>query len=118
MKTRSKLSLCTPLALFIAASLLSLSTFVIAIVWMTIGVIALGHRSFESFPSNGIGWRWLRGYRAAIVWFDHLARWPWYMRSSTRDVPGQIEAAVGRTKELRGERRDDPSYDRSDGDCG
>jgi hypothetical protein len=52
MKTRSALILCLPLALFFAACLLSVPTFVIAVVWMTVGVMALGHRTFESFPST------------------------------------------------------------------
>jgi hypothetical protein len=98
MKNRSPLTICLPLALFIAACLLSLSTFVIAIVWMTLGVIALGHRTFESFPSTGIRQDWLHGYRSAFVWFYHLAWWPRYMRSSVRDIAGRIGAALRRTK--------------------
>ena len=53
------------------ACLLSLPAFVVAVVWMTIGVMALGHQPLESFPSTGIRKEWLRGYRAAFVWFYH-----------------------------------------------
>ena len=116
MKNRSPIILCLPLALFIAACLLSLPTFVVAVVWMTIGVMALGHRSLESFPSTGIRRKWLRGYRAEFVWFYHLARWPWYMRSSIRDFAGQIGAALRRVKKSRGRGPDSPSDHRSNGD--
>lgn len=116
MKTRSPLILCLPLALFIAACLLSLPTFVIAVVWMTIGVMALGHRTFESFPSAGIRQEWLRGYRSAFVWFYHLAWWPWYMRTSIRDTAGQVGAALRRTKKSQDKGPDSPSDHQSNGD--
>lgn len=73
MKTRSALEICLPLALFIAACALSLPTLMIAVVWMTIGVISLGHRTLESFPTDGIRREWLRGYRRACLLFYHLA---------------------------------------------
>ena len=85
MKTRSALEICLPLALFIAACALSLPTLLLAIAWMTIGVISLGHRTLESFPTNGIRRKWLRGYRGACMMFYHLAWWPWYMRTPLRD---------------------------------
>ncbi|SOE66599.1 hypothetical protein SAMN05446635_2891 [Burkholderia sp. OK233] len=116
MKNRSPLILCLPLALFIAACLLSLPTFVVAVVWMTIGVMALGHRTLESFPSTGIRQEWLRGYRAAFVWFYHLAWWPWYMRSSIRDIAGQIGATLRRAKKSRGKASDSPTDHQSNGD--
>jgi ABC-type dipeptide/oligopeptide/nickel transport system permease component len=115
MKTRSPLILCLPLALFLAACLLSLPTFVVAVVWMTIGVMALGHRTFESFPSNGIRREWLRGYRAAFVWFYHLAWWPRYTRSSIHDIAGQIGAAMHRAKKSGGKGPDSPSDHESSG---
>ena len=73
MKTRSALEICLPLALFIAACALSLPTLLIAIAWMTIGVISLGHRTLERFPADGIRREWLRGYREACLLFYHLA---------------------------------------------
>jgi hypothetical protein len=54
MKTRSALEICLPLDLFVAACALSLPTLLIAISWMTIGVISLGHHALESFPRDGI----------------------------------------------------------------
>jgi hypothetical protein len=72
MKTRSALEICLPLALFVAACALSLPTLLIAVAWMTIGVISLGHRALESFPTDGIRWEWLRGYRGACLLFYTL----------------------------------------------
>lgn len=114
MKTRSPLTVCLPLALFVAACLLSLPTFVLAAVWMTIGVMALGHRTLESFPSTGIHWKWRRGYRAAIVWFYHLALWPWHMRSAIRDIAGHVGASLHRTKRPQDEAPAQPSHGQSD----
>jgi hypothetical protein len=116
MKARSPFSICWPLALFIVACLLSLPTFVIAVVWMTIGVIALGHRPLESFPPTGVHRKWLRGYRAACVWFYHLAWWPWYMRSSIRQIAGQIGASLHRSKISRDSGLVNPSDKRSNDD--
>jgi hypothetical protein len=101
MKTRSPLTICLPFAIFVAACALSLPTLVIAIVWMTVGVMALGHRGLESFPTTGIHRKWLRGYRAACLWFYHLAWWPWYMRSSIQDIAGQVGKSLYRTKKGR-----------------
>jgi hypothetical protein len=101
MKARSPLTICLPLAVFVAACVLSLPTLVIAVVWMTMGVMTLGYRSFSSFPSTDIREEWRRGYRAAFVWFYHLAWWPWYMRSSIRDIIDQVGAAPRRAKKSR-----------------
>jgi hypothetical protein len=90
MRTRSALEICLPLALFVAACAVSLPTLVIAFVWMTIGVVSLGHRTLDSFPTDGIRREWLKGYRGAFLWFYHLAWWPWYMRSPLRDIADRI----------------------------
>ena len=116
MKTRSPLAICLPLAIFVAACVLSLPTLVIAVVWMTIGVMALGHRSLESFPVTGISRKWLRGYRGACLWFWHLAWWPWYMRSSIQEVAGQIGNSLHRTKRSRDKEPKRSSDRRSNGD--
>ncbi|MCX4152945.1 MULTISPECIES: hypothetical protein [Paraburkholderia] len=116
MKTRSPLTICLPLAIFVTACVLSLPTLVIAVVWMTIGVMALGHRSLESFPVTGINRRWLRGYRGACLWFWHLAWWPWYMRSSIQDVAGQIGHSLHRTRKSGDEDLKRSSDRRSNGD--
>src|SRR6266404_4485324 len=94
MKTRSTFELCLPLGLFVAACALSFPTLVIALAWMTIGVISLGHRTLESFPTDGIPREWLRGYRGACLWFYHLAWRPWYMRSSLQLFADQIGSAT------------------------
>ncbi|WP_188131189.1 hypothetical protein [Paraburkholderia panacisoli] len=90
MKTRSAIEICLPLVLFVAACVLSLPTLVIAFAWMTIGVVSLGHRPLESFPTDGIRREWLKGYSGAWLWFYHLDWWPWYMRSPLRDVADRI----------------------------
>lgn len=94
MKTRSPLEFCLPLALFIAACALSLPTLIIAVVWMTIGVISLGHRTVEGFPTDGIRREWRRGYRGACLLFYHLAWWPWYMRTPLRESANRIGKRV------------------------
>lgn len=90
MRTRSSLEICLPLTLFVAACAFSFPTLVIAFAWMTIGVVSLGHRTLDSFPTDGIRREWSKGYRAACLWFYHLAWWPWYMRSSLRDITDRI----------------------------
>ncbi|SAL41355.1 hypothetical protein AWB69_04169 [Caballeronia udeis] len=65
-------------------------TLLIAIAWMTIGVISVGHRTLETFPTDGIRREWLRGYRGACLLFYHLAWWPWYMRTLLRDSASRI----------------------------
>lgn len=90
MKKHSAIEICLPLALFVAACALSLPTLLIAIVWMTIGVISLGYRPLESFPTDGISRKWLRGYRGACLMFYHLAWWPWYMRTPLLDSADRI----------------------------
>ncbi|SAL63773.1 hypothetical protein AWB69_07161 [Caballeronia udeis] len=94
MKKRSALEICLPLALFVAACALSLPTLLIAIAWMTIGVISVGHRTLETFPTDGIRQEWLRGYRGACLLFYHLAWWPWYMRTPLRDNADRIRRHV------------------------
>jgi hypothetical protein len=86
----SAFELSLPLALFAAACALSFPTLVIAFAWMTIGVMSLGYRTLESFPTDGIRREWLSGYRAACLWFYHLAWWPRYMRSPLRDIADRI----------------------------
>lgn len=109
MRTRSTLEICLPLVLFVAACAFSLETRVIAIAWMTIGVVSLGHRTVESFPRDGINWRWLRGYRAACLMFYHLAWWPWYMRASLRDGVDRIGKGRFTRKKSAHHEPDNPS---------
>jgi hypothetical protein len=98
MKKRSALEICLPLGLFVAACVLSLPTLLIAIVWMTIGVISLGHRTLETFPTDGISRKWLRGHRGACLMFYHLAWWPWYMRTPLRNSADRLGRRVFTSK--------------------
>ncbi|MFM0003727.1 MULTISPECIES: hypothetical protein [Paraburkholderia] len=98
MRTRSALEICLPLALFVAACALSLPTLVIAFVWMTIGVVSLGHRTLDSFPTDGVPREWHKGYRGACLWFYHLTWWPWYMRSPLRDIADRIGRSLSRRR--------------------
>lgn len=82
MRTRSRLDICLPLAIFAVLCGISVPTMIAALGWMTIGLIAIGHRAFDSFPNVAPDNRWRTGYRVAIVHFYHLAWWPWYKRFS------------------------------------
>jgi len=101
MKKLSTLNILLPLVLFIAACALSLPTLLIALIWITIGVVSLGHRSLESFPRNGVRREWLKGYRGACLWFYHLAWWPWYMRAHLRNIARRIGEPLLRRKSPR-----------------
>lgn len=85
MKTRSSLEICLPLVLFAVAAVVSVFTLILVTLWMTIGVCAIGHRPLGDFPVDGIPWRWRRGPRGVILWFYHLAWWPWYVRDDLND---------------------------------
>lgn len=111
MKTRSALEICFPLALFVAACALSLPTLLIAVAWMTIGVISLGHRALESFPTDGIRRKWLRGYRGACLMFYHLAWWPWYMRAPLRDSADRIGRRLFTRQKSPHHEQENPSDD-------
>ncbi|KXU92115.1 hypothetical protein CR51_31265 [Caballeronia megalochromosomata] len=86
MKSRTGFEICLPILLFGAASVFSVPTLILAIVWMLIGTICLGHREFKSFPTDGFGLRWRAGKRGAILWFYHIAWWPWYMRADIAQI--------------------------------
>ncbi|GJH29955.1 hypothetical protein [Caballeronia novacaledonica] len=75
MKSRTGFEICLPILLFGAACVLSVSTLILAIVWMLIGIICLGHREFKSFPIDGFDFKWRSGTRSAILWFYHIAWW-------------------------------------------
>lgn len=109
MKTRSAIEICLPLALFVAACALSLATLVIAITWMTIGVISLGHRDLESFPIVGIHRKWLKGCRGACLLFYHLAWWPWYMQTPLREGADRIGQLMFTRKKAPHHESDNPS---------
>jgi len=116
MKKRSALEICLPLALFVAACTLSLPTLLIAIAWMTIGVISLGHRTLESFPTDGVRREWLRGYRGACLMFYHLAWWPRYMQTSLQDIADRIGRWLFNRKKLPHHESENPLDDLATGE--
>jgi hypothetical protein len=95
MKQRSSLELCLPFVVFAAACALSVTTLVIAIVWLTLGVCSIGHRSLESFPAEGIPKSWLYGDRRVGLWFYHLARWPVYMKTELQALAAWASSLAG-----------------------
>lgn len=82
MRTRSRLYICLPLAVFVVLCSLGVPGMAVALAWMTVGMIAIGHRAFDSFPEVAPDARWRTGYRVAVVHFYHIAWWPWYKRFS------------------------------------
>ncbi|WP_156992572.1 hypothetical protein [Paraburkholderia oxyphila] len=104
MRTRSSLEICAPLGIFIFACALSISTLVIAIVWMMIGVCCLGYRTVADFPAYGVPHRWRHGPRSGCLLFYHLAWWPWYMRHELRDFATQAQVRLVRGNRSRDRR--------------
>ncbi|MGF6636492.1 hypothetical protein [Paraburkholderia sp. MM6662-R1] len=94
MKTRSPLEICLPLVILIVASLASLPTFIISVIWLTIGICSVGYRSLGELPDAGIPRQWLHGPRSAVLWFYHLAWWPWYMRFELHALAARIGQAI------------------------
>jgi hypothetical protein len=62
----------------IAALVATWPTRVAAAIWLTAGVMAIGHRSLESLPSLGLGPAWREGPRSIFVLTYYLACWPKY----------------------------------------
>ena len=61
MRSRSTVELCLPAVLLSAALACSFPTRVFAAVWVTVGVVSVGHRELNSFPTVGIDARWQKG---------------------------------------------------------
>jgi len=94
MKQRSLFELCLPLAVFAAACALSVTTLVIALVWLTLGVCSIGYRRPDEFPVDGIPRQWLHDSRSACVWFYRIAWWPRYVRNELREIAAQISTVL------------------------
>jgi hypothetical protein len=94
MKTRTSFEICLPLVLCVAACLASLPTLVLSIIWLTLGVCSIGHRPLEELPAEGVSRQWLRGPRTIVLWFYHLAWWPWYMRFELREIVARAGEAI------------------------
>jgi hypothetical protein len=94
MKTRSSFEICLPLVLCVTACLASLPTLILSLVWLTLGACSIGHRSLDELPSIGIPRQWLHGPRSIVLWFYHLAWWPWYMRFELRAIAARAGEAI------------------------
>lgn len=84
MRTHPKAELCLPLIVFAVFCAASIPTLIVALCWMMIGLIAIGHRSFESYRVIVREREWKNGYRAVIVGSYHIACWPTYTRKDLR----------------------------------
>ena len=80
MKSRSGVEISLPAMVLGTACLISLTTLVLALLWLFVGAGCIGHRDLESFPTEGVPRRWQKGVRGWLLWFYRLAWWPWYMR--------------------------------------
>lgn len=114
MKTRSPLQLCAPMVIFALACALSVSTCVLAFVWMTIGVCCLGYRRLDEFPAVGMPRAWRQGLRGACLHFYHLAWWPWYMRNEMRQLFSRIQGSIFARRTQTGEPEVSGENDRTD----
>lgn len=97
MKPRSGVEMCLPAIVLGAACLLSLPTLVLALLWLLIGAVRIGHLDLKSFPTDGVPRRWQAGPRASFLWFYHLAWWPWQMRV---ELAGLVRTAKARPVEV------------------
>ena len=80
MQRRARFDVCLPAALFIVLCITSLPGLVVALSWMTVGMMTIGHRGLDSFPRIAPSIKWRSGYRSGCVWFYHIAWWPRYIR--------------------------------------
>lgn len=103
---RSSWQIWLPAYIYLGANILSWQTSVISLVWIFIGVLLLGHRPLRRFPGMGLGPEWMHGIRAHVLWFYHVAWWPWYVYARPRDkdaaqsprATGEADVAPGQAK--------------------
>ena len=55
MKTRSLIEISAPIFVVATMCVLSVPTFIVALIWMTAGACAAGYRTLEEFPIERIG---------------------------------------------------------------
>lgn len=67
MRARSAVKVFSLTLLSLAALVATWSTRVVAAIWLTAGVIVIGHRSLDRFPSLGLGPVWREGPRSVFV---------------------------------------------------
>ncbi|WP_124800679.1 hypothetical protein [Paraburkholderia phosphatilytica] len=79
MRIRTYSNIAVPMALLALACAASRPTAVFAGAWLAAGVMAIGYRSLDSFPSLGLGPAWRQGPLSTFVWAHHLVCWPRYV---------------------------------------
>jgi hypothetical protein len=97
MRIRTYSNVAVPMAVLMLACAVSLPTAIVAVAWLAIGVVAIGYRSLDSFPSLGLGPVWRQGPLSIFVWSHHLVCWPKYVGL----VPGWLVPATRRVAHLR-----------------
>jgi hypothetical protein len=105
MKARSGLEISLPAMLLGAACLLSIPTLIVAVLWIFIGVVCLGHRELKQFPVDRVPRHWQHGARSWLLWCYHIAWWPWYMRADLSFVLERTRLILKRRRIFR--KRDD-----------
>ena len=101
MKTRSSISLCAPLALFAMACVASVPTLVLAFFWMGMGMCAVGYRTVDQFPNEGIRDGWQQGTRGWVTHFYHVACWPRYVREDVSNAWEGLLTSFGSRRKKR-----------------
>jgi hypothetical protein len=105
MKARSGFEISLPAILLGAACLISIPTLILAVLWIFIGVVCLGHRELKHFPADRVPRHWQRGARSWLLWCYHIAWWPWYMRADLSFVLERTRLILKRRRIFR--KRDD-----------
>lgn len=112
MKSRSGIEISLPAAILGTACLISLPTLVLALLWLFVGAVCIGHRDLESFPTDGVPSRWRTGARGWILWIYHIAWWPWYMRAEILQLLRTVKARL--SKPSRRAKSEDVPDDKSE----
>jgi hypothetical protein len=86
MKNRSAVEITSPIFIFAVLCVLGIPTLIVALAWLMVGICAVGYRTLDAFPTDRIGWRWLRGPRRHLLHFYHLACWPRYVQGELSEI--------------------------------
>lgn len=97
MRLRSAVRIYLPTLVAVLALAATWPTRAVAIAWLTAGVLAIGHRPLDSYPSLGLGPTWREGPRSALVLVYYLIRWPRYVGGPVSLITLQLENALRRT---------------------
>ena len=84
----------------------------LALLWLFVGALRIGHRDLENFPTDGVPRRWRTGARGWILWIYHIAWWPWYMRVEISQLRRAVMARL--SKHSRGAKSEDAPDDKSE----